>query len=71
MATTFFKSKNFIVGEIPSTSGPLVVMQKKSLEELLAALRAIVNGETALAQKKTRSFSEFLHKQLPRYASDT
>ena len=59
------------------SSGDLVVVDKKSLEqvfkenkELRLALKAIVDGERALRDGRTRGFKEFLSSKFPRYAKD-
>lgn len=42
----------------------------KENEDLRSAMRAIVAGERALRQGKTRSFREFLQVEFPRYAKN-
>lgn len=55
--------------------GDLVIVEKKYLdelnkekEELESAFKAILSGEFALKQKKTRPFKEYLKQKFPKYA---
>ncbi len=55
----------------------LIVIDRKSFErmskenmELRSAIKAIVEGELALRQGKTRSFKDFLKSKFPRYAKN-
>jgi len=57
--------------------GDLMVIDRKSFEkiskentELRLALKAIVEGELALRQGRTRSFKDFLKSKFPRYAKN-
>ncbi len=56
--------------EIPKEGGPFVVISKKHLLELRAALRAIMSGEKALRGRKTRGFREFVSKEFPAHAKN-
>lgn len=49
--------------EIPKKGGPFVVVEKKYLEELRDALRAVMEGEEALKEGKTRSFKDFSEEE--------
>ncbi len=53
---------NHVLGEVKTKEGPLVVIKKQHLTELVSAVRAIVRGEEALRGGKTRSFKNFLKK---------
>lgn len=55
--------------------GDLVIIEKRYLdelnkekEELESAFKAILSGELALKQKKTKSFKDFLKTKFPEYA---
>ena len=55
----------------------LIVVEKKSFEkltkenaELKLAIKAILGGELAMVQGKTRSFKEFLKSKFPQYAKN-
>ena len=55
----------------------LMVIDRKSFEkiskenvELRLAIKAIIEGELALRQGKTRSFKDFLKSKFPRYAKN-
>lgn len=55
----------------------LIVIDRKSFEkmskenvELRLAIKAIIEGELALRQGKTRSFKDFLKSKFPRYAKN-
>lgn len=57
--------------------GDLMVVEKENFEklvkenaELKLAMRAILEGELALRQGKTRSFRDFLKSKFPRYAKN-
>lgn len=57
--------------------GDLIVIDRKSFEkmskenvELRLAIKAIIEGELALQQGKTRSFKDFLKYKFPRYAKN-
>ncbi|MDP1994769.1 MAG: hypothetical protein Q8K40_05940 [Ignavibacteria bacterium] len=57
--------------------GDLMVVEKENFEklvkenaELKLAMRAILEGELALRQGKTRSFGDFLKSKFPRYAKN-
>lgn len=57
--------------------GNLMVIDRKSFEkmskenvELRLAIKAIMEGELALRQGKTRSFKVFLKSKFPRYAKN-
>ncbi|MBI2515191.1 hypothetical protein HYV91_03380 [Candidatus Wolfebacteria bacterium] len=54
--------------EIPEGKGPFLLVSKKYFEELRKALEAIVKGEEALRNGKTRSFRSFVKKEFPEYA---
>jgi hypothetical protein len=58
-------------------SGDLIVVEKKNFEkltkeniELKSAIKAVLEGELALCQRKTRSFKDFLKSEFPRYAKN-
>ena len=60
-SSTLTKLNNYeILSEIQTKEGPLVVIKKQYLNELLGAVQAIVRGEDALASGKTKSFKSFL-----------
>jgi len=57
--------------------GDLIVVEKRSFEkltkenaELKSAIKAVLEGELALRQGKTRSFRDFLKSEFPRYAKN-
>ncbi len=63
------------INTILKKSRGLVVVEKKDLEkltkenkELRLAVKAILAGELALRQKRTRTFREFLKSKFPDYA---
>ncbi len=58
-------------------SGDLIVVEKRNFEklakenaELKSAIKAVLEGELALRQGKTRSFKDFLKSEFPRYAKN-
>ncbi|MBI2035128.1 MAG: hypothetical protein HYT12_00390 [Candidatus Liptonbacteria bacterium] len=57
---------NQVLGEVKTKEGPLVVIKKQHLTELVSAFRAIVRGEEALRGSKTRKFNDFLKKMSSR-----
>ncbi len=63
------KSKPYL-WEIPQTEGPFVVVSKKYFLELRKAIEAIIQGEKAWRQGKTRSFRSFIAKEFPAYAKN-
>lgn len=55
----------------------LLIIDRKSFEkmfkenkELRLAIKAIINGELALRQGRTRSFKDFLKSKFPRHAKN-
>jgi hypothetical protein len=70
MAKELKNSATMIELEIPERGGPFVVVSKKYLAELKSALAAIVSGERALREGKTRSFREFIAKEFPAHAKN-
>ena len=62
--------KDIAIMEIPQKGGPFVIVSKKYLLEVRAALEAIISGEKALRSKKTRSFKEFISKEFPAYVKN-
>jgi hypothetical protein len=64
-------SKQTVISlKLPNEQGPFVIVRKKHLEELRAALLAIVKGEEALRAGKTRRFKDFVQKEFPAYGKN-
>jgi len=71
MAKTLLKNEIRSLGfEIPEKGGPFVVIRKKYLLELREALEAIISGEEALRNGRTKSFRKFITKEFPAYAKN-
>jgi hypothetical protein len=51
--------------ELPKEKGDFIVMEKKYFEKLKEVFKSVIEGENARINGKTRSFKDFLKKELP------